>query len=328
LGSQVVAGHADPLDAAAGYARLAEAAIAVLAAATVAEFATVHGKVPDSELVILAFGRLGGAALTHASDLDLVYLFTGDFAAESDGAKPLGATLYYNRLAQRISAALSVPTAAGPLYPVDTRLRPSGTQGPLVVSVDSFARYQREDAWTWEHMALTRARPVFGSAVARAAVDATITAVLHGERPRRDLVRDAATMRSEMAQHKPPTGPLDAKLLPGGLVDLEFAVHLAQLEHRTGFDPHLGRAIASLAGWGLLPAPLVEAHDLLTRLLVVFRLVAPDAAEPPPATRALIATALRLPGWDAVLAAFARTRQDVEEAWQAMTGGQDGRCND
>ncbi|PND67878.1 hypothetical protein, partial [Escherichia coli] len=89
-------------------------------------------------------------------------LFTGDFAAESDGPKPLGATLYYNRLAQRVSAALSVPTAAGPLYEIDTRLRPSGTQGPLVVNVDSFARYQRESAWTWEHMALTRARPVFG----------------------------------------------------------------------------------------------------------------------------------------------------------------------
>ncbi len=324
LGSQVVAGAADPLDAAAGYARLAEAAIQVLAAATVATFVQAHGRVPDSELVILAFGRLGGGALTHASDLDIVYLFTGAFAAESGGPKQLGATLYYNRLAQRITAALSVPTAAGPLYPVDTRLRPSGTQGPLVVSLDSFARYQREEAWTWEHMALTRARPVFGSAPARAAAAAVIAQVLGGARPARDVPREAAAMRAEMARHKPPTGPLDAKLLPGGLVDLEFTVHLAQLTHRAGFDPDLGRAIALLVEGGLLPAHLRDANDLLTRLLVTLRLVAPEAAEPPPATRALIARAVRLDDWDAVLAALAATRQEVEAAWAAMTGETNG----
>jgi glutamate-ammonia-ligase adenylyltransferase len=320
LGSQVVAGAADPLDAAAGYARLAEAAIAVLAEATVAEFAQAHGRVPGSELLILAFGRLGGGALTHASDLDLVYLFTGDFTAESDGAKPLGATLYYNRLAQRVTAALSVPTAAGPLYPVDTRLRPSGTQGPLVVSLDSFARYQREEAWTWEHMALTRARPVFGSAAARAAAAAVVAEVLAGARPMRDLAGEAVAMRAEMARHKPPTGPLDAKLLPGGLVDLEFTVHLTQLRHRTGLDPHLDTAIAALVGEGLLPAGLAAANDLLTRLLVVLRLVAPDAAEPPPATRELIARALRREDWAAVLAALTATRQEVGAAWTHATG--------
>ncbi|PVE58079.1 bifunctional [glutamate--ammonia ligase]-adenylyl-L-tyrosine phosphorylase/[glutamate--ammonia-ligase] adenylyltransferase [Arthrobacter sp. TPD3018] len=324
VGAQIVAGAADPLDAAGGYARLAEAAIEVLAAGTVAEFARAHGRVPDSELVILAFGRTGGGALTHASDLDLVYLFTGDFAAESDGAKPLGATLYYNRLAQRITAALSVPTAAGPLYPVDTRLRPSGTQGPLVVSVESFARYQREDAWTWEHMALTRARPVFGSPAARVAVTGVIAEVLEGVRPERDLPAEAATMRADMARHKPPAGPLDAKLLSGGLVDLEFTVHLAQLLHRSGFDPDLRVAIPALTAARVLPDGLLTAHDLLTRLLVTLRLVAPDAQEPPPATQALIARALRLPDWPAVLAAFTATRQEVEAAWRGMTGGCDG----
>ncbi len=141
-----------------------------------------------SELVILALGRLGGEVLTHASDLDLVYLFTGDHAAESDGAKPLGAVLYYNRLAQRLTAALSVATPAGTLYEIDTRLRPSGAQGPITVSIDGFARYQRESAWTWEHMALARARPVFGSPAARAATRAVIDSVLAGERPERDLL--------------------------------------------------------------------------------------------------------------------------------------------
>lgn len=317
LGAQIVAGAADPLDVAAGYARVADAAVGVLARATVDEFARAHGVVPESELVILALGRFGGAALTHASDLDLVYLFTGDFNAESDGAKPLGATLYYNRLAQRVTAALSVPTAAGPLYPVDTRLRPSGAQGPLVVSLDSFARYQREDAWTWEHMALTRARPVFGSDAARAAVTAVVADVLSGNRPARDIAADAATMREEMARHKPPQGPLDAKLLPGGLVDLEFAVHVAQLTRRIAFDPDMGRAIDALVAGGAATPAWRRAHDLLTRLLVTVRLVAPDVQEPADAaTRMLIARALGCADWDAVLAGLAAVRDTVGDAWK------------
>ncbi|MEO6216964.1 MAG: DUF294 nucleotidyltransferase-like domain-containing protein [Sphingomonas sp.] len=315
LGTQIVAGVGDPLEVSAGYARVAEAAIGVLAAATVAEFTAKYGTVPDSELVILALGRMGGGALTHASDLDLIYLFTGDYSAESNGEKPLGAVLYYNRLAQRVSGALSVATASGPLYEIDTRLRPSGTQGPLVVSLDGFARYQHEDAWTWEHMALTRARPVFGSAPAREATQAVIDSVLRGDRPERDVVADAITMRAEIAAHKPPRGPLDAKLSSGGLVDLEFAVHVVQLTRRAGFTPHLGAAINQLEALGLAPPGLSTAHDFLTRLLVTLRLVAPDAQPPAPATRALIARALGVSDWDAVVASFAATRQEVSDFW-------------
>lgn len=324
LGAQIVAGTSDPLAVAAGYARVAEAAIGVLAQATIDEFAKAHGRVPGSELVILALGRMGGAMLTHASDLDLIYLFTGDFAAESDGPKPLGATLYYNRLAQRVTAALSVATAAGPLYQIDTRLRPSGGQGPLVVTLDSFARYQREDAWTWEHMALTRARPVFGSVEARDDVARIVRAVLDGDRPNRDIVADARSMRAEMAAHKPPKGPLDAKLLPGGLVDLEFAVHVVQLVNRTGFSPNLGSAIGLLAGQCLVTPTLRAAHDVLTRLLVTLRLVAPDAAPPGTATQALIARAIGVPDWAAVVATLEATRQEVRQVWAQVTGEQDG----
>ncbi len=315
LGAQIVAGASDPLDVSAGYARIAQAALEVLAGAAIDEFAVRHGRVPDSELVILALGRFGGGALTHASDLDLIFLFTGDHLSESDGEKPLGAVTYYNRLAQRVIAALSVPTAAGALYEVDTRLRPSGAQGPLVVSLDGFAKYQREDAWTWEHMALTRARPVFGSVSARAAVQRVIDEVLAGDRPPRDILADARRMRDEMAAHKPPKGPLDAKLLPGGLVDLEFAVHARQLVHRTGFDPNLGRAIAALAGQGLLPAGLDAAHDFLTRLLVTLRLVAPDAQPPAGASEPVVAHAVGAAAWEEVLASLDRHRQDVTRAW-------------
>ncbi len=313
LGVQIVAGSADPLEVAGGYARVAEAAIETLASAAVAEFARAHGRVPGSELVILALGRMGGGAMTHASDLDLVYLFTGEFTAQSDGVRPLGATLYYNRLASRVTAALSVATAAGPLYAVDTRLRPSGAQGPLVVSVASWARYLEAEAWTWEHMALCRARVVFGSAAARDEVEAVRVRVLGGDRLARDVPAEARAMRAEMARHKPPRGAFDAKLLPGGLVDLEFAVHVAQLVHRTSFSPNLARAIEGLGP--LIPCGAMTAHDLLTRLLVTMRLVAADSEGPSPATRAVIARALRLPDWDAVVAAFAATRQEVAEIW-------------
>ncbi|MBB4618738.1 bifunctional [glutamine synthetase] adenylyltransferase/[glutamine synthetase]-adenylyl-L-tyrosine phosphorylase [Sphingomonas abaci] len=318
LGAQIVAGAADPLAVGAGYARVAEAAVRVLAEATIAEFARAHGTVPNSEFVVLALGRLGGGVLTHASDLDLVYLFTGDFHAESDGPKPLGATLYYNRLASRMTAALSVPTAAGPLYPVDTRLRPSGGQGPLAVSLDSFARYQREDAWTWEHMALTRARPVFGSEAACAATQAIIDAVLAGDRRPRDVIGDARAMRAEMTRHKPAAGPLDVKLLPGGLVDLEFALHVRQLVHHAGLDPNLGRAVERLVPAGLAPPGLPAAYRLLARLLIAMRLVASDAAEPAEATRALIARAVGCADWAAVVAELTVARQEVATWWETI----------
>lgn len=319
LGTQIIAAAADPLAVSAGYARVADAAVEVLATVAVEEFAEAHGRVPDSELVILALGRLGGGMLTHASDLDLIYLFTGAFAAESDGRKPLGATLYYNRLAQRVTAALSVPTAAGPLYAIDTRLRPSGTQGPLVVSLDSFARYQREGAWTWEHMALTRARPVFGSAASRTALNDIVGAVLRGDRPARDIAADARAMRGDMLAHKPPIGPLDVKLAPGGLVDLEFAVHARQLATGIGFDPDLGRAIDALAAAGLVGADLHDAHDLLTRLLVTLRLVAPDGGVPEAgATRALVARAVGAADWEAVLARLDVARETVTAEWEKV----------
>lgn len=321
-GVQILEGASDPLHVAHGYARVAEAAIEAVGAACVTEFARAHGRVPDSELAIIALGRMGGAELTHASDLDLVFVFTGDFASESDGSKPLGAVLYYNRLAQRVTAGLSVATAAGPLYEVDTRLRPSGTQGPLTVSTAAFAKYQREDAWSWEHMALCRARVVFGSAEARAEIEAIVAGAL--ARPRPNLVADAVKMRGDMARHKPPVSELDVKLCEGGLIDLEFAVHVAQLRAQAGFDPRLREAIGMLAGQALLPSSLIEAHALMTRLLVVLRLVAPDLATPDAATRALVARACGVGDWDALLDRLDAVRQEVMAAWHAVSGGEDG----
>ena len=163
--------------------------------------------------------------------------------AQSTGSKPLPATDYFNRLASRIGAALGTPTAAGPLYDIDTRLRPQGAQGMLAVSLESFEAYQRQEAWTWEHMALCRARPLTGSDEARARVRDLICEILRSPADQAKIRADSAKMREEIARHKPPAGPLDIKLGPGGLVDLEFTVHTLQLTNRIGLDPRLEVAI-------------------------------------------------------------------------------------
>ncbi len=318
LGIHLIEGLFDPLEIAAGHSRLAEASIRVLTEAATREFETVHGRVPGGRMVIVGLGRLGGGALTPASDLDLVFLFSGGYDTEADGRKPLGATAYFNRLAQRVVAALSVQTARGPLYEVDTRLRPSGAQGLLAVSIDSFALYQRESAWTWEHMALTRARVVHAAPEDRAAFDTIITRTLCRPRNEAQLTADVIKMRDDVATHKKPAGSLDVKLAPGGLVDLEFVVHFHQLLGQIAFDPQLSQAIAGLVAGGLVDARLGQAHDLLTRLLICCRFLARDAAEPedvPANVAALIARACGFETWQATLAAYADARQCVGGHW-------------
>ncbi|WP_347302284.1 glutamine-synthetase adenylyltransferase [Croceibacterium sp. TMG7-5b_MA50] len=315
LGAQLVAARHDAVAIAEGLGRVAEAALGCAGEAAIAAFEAAHGRVPGGRLVILGLGRLGGGAPTHASDLDLVYLFTGGIGVESDGLRPLTASLYFNRLAQRVTAAVSVPTAEGALYEVDTRLRPQGAQGPLAVSMDSFARYQREEAWTWEHMALTRARALFGTAQDRADVTALLGEVLRMPRDAADLRAQVLAMRAEMAAHKPATGPLDVKLLRGGLVDLEFVIHFLQLRGGVALHPQLGLALADLIALGLLPAALADHHAVLARVLVAQRLFAPDGGEPAEVARPALAAACGLADYPALLQASAQARAAVAQAW-------------
>jgi glutamate-ammonia-ligase adenylyltransferase len=323
LGVQLIEGRSDALAIARAYAHLAEAALETLTAATVAEFEKAHGKIKGGELIILALGRLGGEALTHASDLDLILLFTGDHLAESDGPRGLGATQYFNRLAQRVIAAMSVATASGALYEIDTRLRPSGADGLLCASVKSFDQYQRVNAWTWEHMALTRARVLFGSESARADVAEIIRDVLHTPREADRLRHDIATMRKDMAAHKPPKGALDVKLLPGGLVDMEFIIHALQLETHDGLQPQLGPAIDALVAAGHLQADFAKAFALMARLLVMVRLIAPDCAAPPEAAQKLIAHSLGFNDWDGLTQALRDYRGVVMPQWHSLFGARD-----
>ena len=295
LGAQLIEARADPLRVARDLSHLADAALTLIVRVVADEFVRVHGRVPGGELIVVALGRYGGAALTHASDLDLVLLFSGDHDAVSDGAKPLAATLYFNRLAARVVAALSVPTAAGALYEVDTRLRPFGAKGLLAVSLDSFVRYQAEEAEAWEHMALTRARIVAGPAEATATA---IAAIL--DRPPPDsLAKQVLAMRADMGAAKPGGGAWDVKLAPGGLVDLEFIVHFLQLRDGHAVTSDMGVAVRALR------PDLADAHDLLTRTLVTLRLV---GDKPAPQARALLpdAAALGL-AKAAVVAAWSET---------------------
>jgi [glutamine synthetase] adenylyltransferase / [glutamine synthetase]-adenylyl-L-tyrosine phosphorylase len=323
LGVQLTEGHSAPDQVGRGYAHLAEAALQVLSQATVAEFEAAHGRVKGGELVILGLGRLGGETLTHASDLDIVMLFTGSFEAQSDGAKPLVATQYFNRLAQRVVAALSVPTASGALYEIDTRLRPSGAQGLLCVSLDSFARYQREDAWVWEHMALTRARPIFGSAKAKSTAQKIIDDVLAAPRDKAETLAAIAKMRGEMAAHKPPAGPLDVKLLPGGLVDAEFVIHALQLTGAAKAVPQLDQAAEALQAAGALPAEFGAAQALLSRLLILLRLIAPDCAIPPEPAQQRIANCMAQQDWTELSCAVVNARDIVLKEYQKLLGAYD-----
>ncbi len=318
LGVQLIDGHRDPLEVASGYSRVAEGAIVALAGAARREFEQVHGTFPDGELLIIGLGRLGGCALTHASDLDIIFLHTGEQGGVSTGAKPLGPNDYYNRLASRVTAGLSVPTAAGPLYEVDTRLRPEGAKGMLAVSLDAFARYQRDEAWTWEHMALCRARPVFGSDAGQSRASAVIGETLRVRRDPLQIARDAASMRADMLRHKPPQSPLDVKLGPGGLIDLEFAVHVLQLTRHVGLHPQLGTALEELAEADLVSATIVKAQELLTRMLVMMRLVAPADVKPTAETWQLVANACGAGSWDQLLADHDAARHSVAELWNGI----------
>jgi [glutamine synthetase] adenylyltransferase / [glutamine synthetase]-adenylyl-L-tyrosine phosphorylase len=320
LGVQLIDLSEPPMTVGKGYAQIAEGALVALAGQAVAEFESAHGQFPGAELVILGLGRLGGQVLTNASDLDIIYLFTDPAGPSSTGPKPLGPADYFNRLANRINAAISVSTPAGPLYDVDTRLRPQGAQGMLAVSMDAFAKYQREDAWTFEHMALTRARPIYGSPKARKQAGALIVEILERPRDSGKLVADAVKMREEIARHKPPSGPLDVKLGDGGLVDLEFAVQVLQLTRRKGLHPRLESVVGKLAEAGLISANIVDAQRLLTEMLVTIRLIAPETARPTAESCELMAKACGATGWDELLEAHEKARHSVSALWTKVKG--------
>jgi glutamate-ammonia-ligase adenylyltransferase len=221
------------------FARVADALVSAVFERAEAELASVHGRIKGGVAAIVALGKLGAEEMTAASDVDLILLYDHpEKAKDSDGEKPLAPSQYYARLTQRLLAALSAPTAEGVLYEVDFRLRPSGRAGPLATRLKAFETYQAEEAETWEHMALSRARVVAGPDRFRTKVAKAIRTALVARREPRKVAKDVAAMRALLDKEKGAGGPWNLKHAPGGLVDIEFLAQVLQLAYATR-DPDL-----------------------------------------------------------------------------------------
>ncbi|MFN3526527.1 MAG: glutamine-synthetase adenylyltransferase, partial [Paracoccus sp. (in: a-proteobacteria)] len=238
IGVHYLRGLIDADEAAGQYADLADACVAALFPVTAADFARRHGPAPGRGAVVLGMGSLGARALNAGSDLDLIVIYDADGVDASDGPRALAARPYYARLTQAMITALSAPTAEGRLYEVDMRLRPSGRQGPVATAVQSFESYQLTEAWTWEHLALTRARVIArtgGDADALAAeVEALRHAVLKARGGDAGVMPDLAEMRARIFAARQPDGPWEAKVGPGRLQDIDLLAQSCAL--RSG-DP-------------------------------------------------------------------------------------------
>jgi glutamate-ammonia-ligase adenylyltransferase len=289
--------------ATAAWSDIAEAALACLLPLVTHDFAETHGIIPGCDLAIVGMGKLGSREMTPGSDLDLIFIYgTPPEGAHSDGRKPLPASQYFARLGQRLINALSAPTGEGRLFEVDMRLRPSGKAGPIAVSLESFTRYQMEMAWTWEGMALTRARTVAGPAGLGHAVERCIRAALIRERDPAALVRDVADMRERLVREFGRGSPWDVKHRRGGLIDITFTVQYLQLLHAgtrpdlltTGTRDALARLAAASAIEAAAAADLSEALRLWltvqSRLRLAFggTMVADDGQEASKALRLAI----------------------------------------
>ncbi len=271
------AGRIDAVAATRRLAAVAEAVVVAALALATREVERAHGRVAEGGFAVLGYGSIGAEELGFASDLDLVFVHGADPNAVSDGARPLDAGRYYLRIAQKLVAILDTPTAAGRLYEVDVRLRPDGAKGLLVVNFESFAGYQRERAWTWEHQALVRMRPLAGDAPLLARLDTLRDEILARPRDPQALAKDIADMRERMRREldRSDAAHFDLKQGAGGLVDLEFALQHAVLRH-AGAHPalirprHSAALATTLAQEGVIDAAtarvFVESHAALVGL--------------------------------------------------------------
>ena len=229
VGVHHLRGLIDAAEAGREYADLAGAAVAALWPPCVSEFSRKHGAPPGRGAVVLGMGSLGAERLNAASDLDLIVLYDDAGAEASEGARPLATRPYYARLTQAFVTALAAPMAEGRLYEVDMRLRPSGRQGPVAVSLTAFRDYQMTEAWTWEHLALTRARVIAGPPDLAAEVEAIRREVLATKAGGDSILADTAEMRARIFAAKAPDGAWEAKIGPGRLQDIELLAQACAL---------------------------------------------------------------------------------------------------
>jgi glutamate-ammonia-ligase adenylyltransferase len=330
IGVRVLTGTINANQAGAAYALLAERLINALQVEVEREMGRAHGRVPGGSAVVMAMGKLGGREMTAASDLDLIVVYDFDpSAVQSDGARPLAPTQYYARLTQRLISALSAPTAEGTLYEVDMRLRPSGQKGPVATQLSSFLDYQANEAWTWEHMALTRARVVSGAPELAAKVTAAIRETLLKPRDRGKIVADVLDMRRRIAAEKGTGNIWELKQVRGGLVDLEFIVQCLQLVHAAAHPGVLDQstlgAYHKLTALGLLPAAsaevLVPAARLVNDLTQILRLCVSGPFDPvtaPDGLKELLARAADAPSFAALEQHLRQVLSDVHQQFDQL----------
>ncbi|PWE17041.1 glutamine-synthetase adenylyltransferase [Marinicauda salina] len=256
IGAQLVRGRATATEAGRAHAELADAAVRAMARAAEAETARRHGA-PPGRWAVIGLGKFGGRELAADADLDLMVVYEPT-AEASGGDKPVGAETWFTKFTQRLVSALSAPTEEGELYPVDMALRPSGSSGPIAVRLARFRDYYAEEAWTWERMAMTRARIVAHEDLSER-LAAEIEAAIAGAADADRLRADATDMRARLLKQKPAGGAWDLKLREGGMTDIEFIAQTAQLVARRRFSPETDVALVRLADAGALEAADVEA---------------------------------------------------------------------
>ena len=289
VGIQVLRGTLSPMNGAVVLSQIAEATINALTPHVLSEFESKFGIIEHGEICIVAYGKLASMELTPTSDLDLVFLYECPHESISKkGERPLPASSYYTRLTQRILSSLSVQTSEGRLYEIDVRLRPSGDQGPLASSIESFKKYQLNDAWTWEHLALTKTRIVYGSSHIRKKFNAIRSLALGENKDTITCAKEILDIRNRMQDKYVYQGAWDIKHMPGGLMDTEFVIQFLVLQNYRSLenseltDTH--QAISVLQKHDFLESEaaetLAQALKLWSTVLWLLRLTLSSTSKP------------------------------------------------
>lgn len=331
IGIRLLTGSINGDMAARAFTHLADLIIEAALDAVMKEIRVAHGDYPGGRIAIAGMGKLGSFELTAGSDIDLILLYDYDDAAsESDGPKPLDATRYFTRITQRLIAAFSAPTAEGVLYDVDMRLRPSGNKGPVATRINAFGKYQREEAWTWEHMALSRARLICGDQSLIGEAESIIADVLSKKRDIAKVAHDVAEMRELIEKEKAPENGWDLKLIPGGVIDVEFiAQYLALIAPAKGVEIRInglttGAALKVLGEKLMGSADLdicLEAFTLYTELSQLIRLCIDgmfDPKEAPAGLTELVCRAGDCPDIKTLEGEVKRLSKAVRKVFQAL----------
>ncbi|MEA2795506.1 MAG: [glutamine synthetase] adenylyltransferase / [glutamine synthetase]-adenylyl-L-tyrosine [Bradyrhizobium sp.] len=271
IGTRILSGTVSAQQASIAFADVAEGIVHTVHGLVTDRFAAQHGHIKGQETAILAMGRLGSREMTASSDLDLILLYDFDTDhPDSDGARSLHGGHYFARFTQRLISAFTTRTNYGVLYEVDMRLRPSGRAGPVASHIQSFAEYQDREAWTWEHMALTRARVISSSPDFRRRIEQIIRDVLTRRRDAAGVASDVADMRRAIALEKGEDDIWDLKYAAGGMVDIDFIAQFLQLVHAAGkpdiLDVSTLHVLDNAARFGVLPQASAEILRSATRL--------------------------------------------------------------